>query len=148
MADNPTCPTPCATCPFLRENQGRPHGAGWYTKKNLVRLWNGLRTGKAPGMVCHSTDPDSPNYGGTKDVKPGHKRECIGANTLIQRELTTLAKAPSLAAYRKQYPNGLTRAGAIQWVERIMFGGTFLSGGAAPECGDVNDERIAAPEGK
>ncbi len=80
----------CETCPFLRKNHGRPHPEKWYSVGNLRRLWNGLRTGKAPGMVCHSTDPDSKYYGG-KGAKPGKKQECAGALLLILNDMNAVA---------------------------------------------------------
>lgn len=73
----------CATCPWLTGNHRKKHPAGWYNVGNLRRLWNGLRTGKAPGMICHSSDPNSPEYGGKGDIKPGQEHECAGALTLI-----------------------------------------------------------------
>jgi hypothetical protein len=73
----------CASCPFLIENHGKPHPAKWYSTGNLRRLWNGLRSGRAPGMVCHATDPDSKGYGGTAEIRPGRESQCAGAWLLI-----------------------------------------------------------------
>lgn len=82
----------CATCPWLTVNHGKKHPAAWYkqhdiegwnTKANLRRLWTGLRTGEAPGMVCHSSDSESLSYGGKEGIKPGHKHECTGSLLLM-----------------------------------------------------------------
>lgn len=108
----------CDTCPWVRANQGKRHPAGWYRLSNLRRLWNGLRTGRAPGMICHSTDPENKEYGGCADIKPGHEAECGGAMALIARNLNALnAKQPQPV----QPP--LTRTGIAHWVERYIFGG-------------------------
>lgn len=131
--------TPCKTCPFLIENQDRKHASGWYKKSNLKRLWNGLRRGDAFGMICHSTDPNAIDYGGEKSIAAGHERECVGANTLIQVELNHLAAASSLRDYRHRHPRGLTRSGAIHWVERICFKEGDM------EIGDPSDCRLSPP---
>ncbi len=114
---------PCATCPWLTENHGKRHPAGWYRASNLRRLWNGLRSGRAPGMICHSTDPRNTDYGGSQPVSPGHERECIGATTLIQRELTILEQYKDFRDYRQDRPMGFTRTGLGVWIEKIIFSG-------------------------
>jgi hypothetical protein len=81
----------CESCPFLKRNHRQRHDAGWYTVANLRRLWNGLRTSNAPGMVCHSTDPESKFYGGKGDVKPGKKSECAGVLLLILQNMNAIA---------------------------------------------------------
>lgn len=93
----------------------------WYSKKNLMRLWNGLRRGEA--MVCHATDPQANDYGG-KPAPKGHDRLCVGQLILIHRHLKLLERTASFAAYRNgagKYP--LTKEGLGRWVERILFGG-------------------------
>ena len=91
----------CATCPWRREHHGKPHPAGWYTLANLRRLWNGIRSGAAPGMVCHSTDPASAQYGSTKPVpETATPRECGGALALMYRETKRLGDAASYKEYR------------------------------------------------
>ena len=85
--------SPCAACPWRKSNQGKPHPHGWYTKKNLERLWAGLRSGEAPGMTCHPTDLNN-------EVPEGHRappetveaKECAGALILVIRELKLLEK--------------------------------------------------------
>lgn len=112
----------CETCPWRTANHGKPHPAKWYSVANLKRLWNGLRKGDAPGMVCHSTDPESKEYGGTKDVKPGHKRECAGALILVIEHVNEAQKIP-LAEYRKKHKFPMTRMGFAVWIERYIFNG-------------------------
>jgi hypothetical protein len=115
---------PCASCPWLRANHGKKHGDKWYTTSNLRRLWNGLRTGRAPGMVCHSTDPDSADYGNERPPAPGAKKhECVGATALIQRELDMITPYKDFRVYRREHPDGMTKPGLAHWVNRIVFGG-------------------------
>lgn len=51
----PACALACLACPWRLSNQGRPTPGGWYTRRNLDRLWAGLRRGTR--MSCHPTDP-------------------------------------------------------------------------------------------
>lgn len=84
---------PCKNCPWLTENHGKRHPDGWFSKANRTRLWNGIRSGEAPGMTCHPTDPN--NEVSDKAKEKGYKeapehaetRECAGAVILIQKEL-------------------------------------------------------------
>jgi len=107
----------CASCPWLKQNHGQPHPAGWYKLSNLKRLWNGLRTGKAPGMVCHSTDPESADYGSTKKVPETVKpRECAGAIILCIRQCNEAGK--DIAAYKQRHQYPMNKAGFATWVGR------------------------------
>lgn len=106
----------CETCPFLRQNHRQRHDAGWYTVGNLRRLWNGMRTGKAPGMVCHSTDPESKHYGGKGTITPGKTSECAGALILI------LTNMNAIAAGRPQpHTPGLTKGTVANWAWRHLM---------------------------
>ena len=123
---------PCAQCPWRRENQGKRHPHGFYTKRNLLRLWNGLRTGKKP-QSCHLTDPNHPDHiavGCKPDSKPV---ECIGSVALLARELEHLGTlAPGdviepehvdryLAESKSR--RGLTKAGLMYLlIERNLIG--------------------------
>lgn len=113
----------CATCPWLKENHGKPHPHGWYLRGNLRRLWNGLRTGKAPGMVCHSSDPASSEYGSTKIVHPDtERRDCAGALILIIRHINECEASSDLREYRAKHgKNAVTLAGLRYWVYRHLF---------------------------
>lgn len=118
----------CATCPWRRTNQTAeaiaksPRAEGerwkWYDPRNLRRLWfKGARNGHP--MICHATDPDSSEYGG-KGCKPGHERHCVGMLILVARgfeEVNERARAGSLGRKFGVF----TRAGCVQWVERLMF---------------------------
>lgn len=87
--------TICETCPWLLKNHGRPNPTGgrwsdpsvkvqWYSNANLKRLWNGIRTLKAPGMICHSSDPANGEYGGKGNVRPDlQPQECGGAMLMV-----------------------------------------------------------------
>lgn len=98
--------SPCAACPWLTTNHRRPHPEGYYTDANRRRLWNGLRTGEAPGMTCHPTDPEN------QPVKNDQRtRECAGAAILAQRELRAFEDSEDFAHYRKGRRLAMTREG-------------------------------------
>lgn len=127
MAAGPVSPLPllphmktaCATCPWRKSNFEKPHPHKWYGRKNLLRLWNGLRKGQAPGMSCHSTDSRNEVPEGTKPVPESvEMKECAGALLLVIREIRTLEKQKD---YLKTRKGGLTRKGGIAWVERALF---------------------------
>ncbi len=81
----------CETCPFLIKNHRKKHAAKWYAVGNLRRLWNGIRTGRAPGMICHSSDPDSASYGGSGNIRPGHEADCAGALLLVLANMNAIS---------------------------------------------------------
>lgn len=133
----PFMTSPCAACPWRKSNLEKPHPHKWYSKKNLLRLWNGLRKYDAPGMTCHPTDADNQVPDGTKPVPESvEKKECAGAIILVTRELRLLEKHKDYLKIRK---GGLTRAGGAGWVERIIFGPGL------PNLADEPD--IQLPEG-
>lgn len=112
----------CETCPWLTKNQGRKHKAGWYTKSNLKRLWNGLRSGACPGIVCHSTDADRMDYGADKPVPEGtEKRPCAGALLVVYTHMNQISKL-SPSDYKALHPLPLKRPAIAHWVQRYLFG--------------------------
>lgn len=155
------CGAACATCPFRKENFGKPNPEGydpraserehgddfhdWYSEANLRRLWGGLSRGGA--MLCHSSDPGAPIYGG-KAVAPGGERLCAGALAIVLlhmkrveqlvREADQAQKlagrkrtsAETMRLYRRaagKHP--LTRQGVLLWAQMITIGTTELFGG-------------------
>lgn len=118
----------CESCPWLTKNHGKPHPAGWYKPANLKRLWNDLRTGRAPGMVCHSSDPKSIDYGSTSKVKDTCKpRECAGALLMVAKHLNEVSAASEagdkkLATYKAKHRFPLTRDGIRNWIGEYVFG--------------------------
>lgn len=113
----------CATCPFLACNKDKEHPAGWYKAANITRLWNGLRTAKAPGMVCHSSDPSSADYGSTKTVHPDtDRRPCAGALILLIKHCNEAGGAPTIKEYQARHAHPLTRAGLRYWLSEYIFG--------------------------
>ncbi len=144
----PATPVPdaaaCLACPWRLSNQGKPHPDGWYTKKNLARLWAGLRRGE--DMSCHPSDPNNPISENAQQrgyrPAPDHSkaRECAGSLVLRQREVTLLNRdhEGDTRAYRRARPRGLTRDGIAAVVSRALFGGTPL-GGAPMARPDLND---------
>lgn len=127
-------PRVCDTCPWLKKNHGKRHAAGWYRASNLRRLWNGLRTGNAPGMICHSTDPNNKEYGGDANIVPGHENECGGALMLVIRNVDALNKGET-----PPVQPSFTRSGLAHWIERHLFGG-----GIRVDC-DKAPEEIGVP---
>lgn len=147
----PTAADPCPTCPWRITNQGKRHPDGWYTKANLNRLWAGLRNGY--GMTCHPTDPgnevsERAQAAGYRPAPPGTEPlECRGALILQQREVHLLTHqfAGDQRAYRTARPRGLTRAGVIYMMRRLLFGGVPMVGGAPMARPDLNAAVAHAP---
>ena len=113
---------PCAACPWLTANHRRPHPDGWYSDANRRRLWGGLRTGEAPGMTCHPTDPE--NQPVADHVVT---RECTGAWLLIARETTAFEEAcktaepgKGWAAYREGRKLAMTQEGLVVAVSALL----------------------------
>lgn len=138
----------CQYCPWRIANQGKRHPNGWYTKTNLRRLWAGLRTGEAPGMTCHPTDPNNlvPDSWPVKPKAGVTTVECSGALLLVQRELRLyerlVAKYDRAATkrYRVLHPRGLTTTGAFFWAgARGTFAGTVVGGAPMPVIEDDPD---------
>lgn len=131
-------PQACKDCPWRIENHGRRGKHGFFTAANRKRLWNGLRSGEAPGMTCHGTDTgrDRPDWGETAGAEATH--ECAGAVALVQRELLVFqniadglpdgAKAGrAFTIYRALRPRGMMSGGFAEWISRVAFGGTPLA---------------------
>ena len=112
MKNQPKCLKVCPTCPWIRQNHGKKHPAKWYSLANLKRLWNGVRTGKAPGMVCHSTDPESPEYGGTNpNIKPGAEHECAGLIQIVIKQVDSVNESKTFKEYQAKHKFPFTRTG-------------------------------------
>ena len=148
----------CAHCPWRLSNQGKPHPHSFYSKRNLARLWAGLRSGRAPGMTCHPTDPRMAEFEGYEATADRElMRECAGALTLMWREVMhfqEIAKEAergelmtnALREYRRRFPHGLTRRGLVEVVTRFTFGGTPFAR-ATPGVDNilVNDPEVGYP---
>ena len=149
MIQFPTHPAPkpvdvCATCPFRLANQGKPHPANWYSLKNLRRIWNGIRTGAAPGFTCHASDPESKNYGSTVQVPDTcQPRECGGLLIVVQRHVRDAGESTTLKEYRGHHRYPMTRAGIAHWVNRALFGS--MNGSAPPDVACPNPEKVGLP---
>lgn len=134
--------TPCANCPWRAENQGKRTPWGFYTKRNLRRLWNQIRNGGA-AQSCHPTDPSHPDHIAA-GAKPGSKpQECIGAVILVRKEIELLAGPENridgdrTLLYLKKHRSGLTRNGVLYWViQRISLSNAPMIGG--PPLPDVD----------
>lgn len=156
-SDTATATTPdpaaCRACPWRLSNQGKPHPDGWYTKKNLMRLWAGLRRGER--MSCHPTDPENPvsEQAQARGYRPApdhaDTRECMGSLVLTQREVMLLDREHGADPRRdrRARTRGLTRDGIASLIERVMFGGSVLGGQPMPRP-NLNDPDIGyAPLG-
>lgn len=140
--------TACAACPFRLENHGRRTGDGWYTKANRRRLWSGLRTGDAPGMTCHPTDPANPapkRRPCARAADGADFRECTGWHHVAQVELRLFEQAAEAhpgdfaaawRAYRASSQHPMTRAGLFAYATRTI---PFPAGAGMPEAPDVTE---------
>jgi len=145
-------PRPCSACPWRESNQGTPHPHGWYTQKNLVRLWSKLRRGES--MSCHPTDPRNEVPEGCKPVpEDATTHECTGALILQQREFMNLQDVcralPSdsregIRIYQGLNPKGLTRHGIGTILNRAIFGGALREGVPMSQP-NLNEDGISAP---
>lgn len=129
-------PQPCAECPWRLSNHCRENEHGFYDADNRTRLWTGLRSGEAPGMTCHPTDPDMAEYEGYEATAARTvTHECAGSVVLIQRELLivqNIAQGMGLgdpsadgsrrlsAAYEEFRPQGLTVVALIEFGLRTV----------------------------
>ena len=149
---------PCAQCPWRLSNQEKKHKFGFFTAKNLRRLWKQVRGADPQGCMpqsCHLTDPSHPAHIAV-GAKPGAKaQECPGSVILVLREIGKMADAEGvvrdygLKKYLATRKGGLTKAGIRYWlVNRIGAKGhvVFGGGGPLPEV-DQNDPEIGLPEG-
>lgn len=140
----PSDADPCAPCPWRTANHGKPHPDDWYDRRNLDRLWSGVRTGQP--MSCHPTDPTNPlspqaQAAGYRPPTPGTAvAECRGAQIMVQRELHLLGERyrGDWSAYRRDRPRGVTPAGARTVAQRLLFGGAPLIGGMPMGRPDLN----------
>lgn len=150
------CESACKACPWRVANQGTKHPHGWYTKKNLQRLWAGMRRGEM--MSCHPTDPrvDVPN--GKHAPEDATTRECAGILILLKREMQHFyryvnatglpqdeAIGPAFASYRKERPFGLTRIGLVVMAQRTAWAGVPLVGGKPMPNQELDNAEIGYP---
>ena len=89
--------SPCEQCPWRRDNLGQRHFGGFYTRRNLQRLWNQIRRGGRM-QSCHITDASHPDHvkAGAKEGRPKPAEECYGSLVLVQRELRTIAEGKTM----------------------------------------------------
>lgn len=73
--------------------------------------------------MCHSTDPESVEYGGT-GAKEGHQRICVGGLILVTRCMNVVNERSRRKEKRKPWAGLFTRDGMLYWIEALMFRGT------------------------
>jgi hypothetical protein len=116
---DPPAPDACAACPWRTANHRKPHAEGYYTDANRRRLWSGLRTGEAPGMTCHPTDPANQP---TKESQ--RTRECTGAWVLLLRESKAcediLRAGGTYADYKRGRKLPMTREGLFAMMGAML----------------------------
>ena len=94
--DRPACRYALCSVPLADRQSPEAAPRGVQLRCNRRRLWSGLRTGDAPGMTCHPTDPEN------QPVKEAVRtRECTGAWLLLLREMAALEASAGLADYRR-----------------------------------------------
>lgn len=117
----------CPQCPWRVSNHGKRSPGGFYTKKNLRRLWGQIRRGER-AQSCHLTDPSHPDHVAAGAPENAQVRECPGSIALVARELKKLENAADWPTYKRENPRGLTLEGAFWWANRVMFQGSGASG--------------------
>ena len=125
----------CPNCPWLKANHGRRSPGGFYTKRNLRRLWNEVRSGK--GMQsCHMTDPVHPDHVAAGTPLTAQPHECPGSVALAVRELLKLKAVrdrveseQAVEVYLRENPGGLKRQGIFFWLmQRVSLVGVPVIG--------------------
>lgn len=151
-------PVACAECPWRLSNQGTPHPHGFYAAANLRRLWNGLRTGEAPGMTCHRMT----EWPGYEDTEGRDAHECRGSLILLVREVmrfqaitiaveaethagVKLPRGEGLRRYRAAAPRGLTRGALAEIVWRFVVGGSPLARAIQCDSRQLDDPDVGYP---
>lgn len=141
----PAMRQPCAHCPWRIALQGTPNPHGFYSKRNLARLWAGLRRGER--MTCHPTDHNMNEFEHAPRVKDtAVTHECAGSLILTQREFMKAsavlqAEGGTVREYRRRWPRGLTKDGLGVILNRAVFGGTMV-GGKAMTKPNLNDPEV------
>ncbi len=149
---------PCEHCPWKTCNPGKRTPWGFYTKRNLTRLWNQIRkaSGREVGQSCHPTDPKHEDHIAAGAKEGSVPQECAGSIILVFREINKLGNSAAgdvigkehLAAYAANEKKfGLTKRGILHWViGRWQLGGTpFGSGPKLPDV-DIDDPTVSKPE--
>lgn len=141
----------CSQCPWRLKNQGKRHFAGFYTKKNLTRLWGLIRRGGAP-QSCHMTDPSHADHLKAGCKEGAQTRECPGSVLLVLREVSRMADDKqtvtdaTIRRYEVGRKKGLTKSGMHYWlISRIQLGGVPVFGGPAMPQVEEDDE-IGLPD--
>lgn len=108
MGDAPENGNVCPQCPWRLANQGKRHPHGFYTKRNLQRLWNQLRGGGRP-QGCHPTDPSHPDHVASGTPKNAKAQECAGSVIVLWRELDKAVQLgpPESRARNELHPDGM-----------------------------------------
>ena len=144
--------TPCTQCPWRLSNQGKKSKWGFYTKKNILRLWNEIRGGGGI-QSCHMTDPCHEDHLAAGCKAGAKTRECAGSVIVILRELDLLKRpdrqpiepedADRYLATRKK---GFTKMGLLYYlISRMSMGGVPFLGGPKLPSVNVDDEEIGLP---
>lgn len=148
----PPLKKPCEQCPWRLSNQGKRHFGSFYSKKNLIRLWNQVRNGQGV-QSCHLTDPSHPDHIAAGAKENAEPRECPGSVILVMREIHQMKDAEGVVsndgvlAYLKRRKKGITKMGVVGWiVSRIQHGGVPFIGGPKMIEVDVTDEDIGLPD--
>ena len=142
---------PCPQCPWRTSNHGKRTPGGFYTKRNLTRLWGGCRRGASHS--CHLTDPSHPDHIAAGAPERATAKECPGIVILMLRELRAMSDGDnnitpeSVSEYDRWRRKGMTREGQIYWlVNRYMHGGVPLIGGRKLPVVNVEDPEVDLPE--
>lgn len=127
------CDKPCATCPWLKEQQtpeaieASPidgSGRHWFEVDNLKYHWKDVANGSI--LPCHATDSRAPLYGG-KACKVEQGRTCVGLSILIAREIRLfMERGTDFKRYKAVRGIRMTLQGLAMWASRFVYAGSVL----------------------
>jgi hypothetical protein len=121
----PTRPTACGECPYLKINRGREHDKGTFDDVVFTKTWRGM-THDGMYLGCHKFDADAYPFdevdaadGYVKPVNVGTRIECAGAAALIRNEFEKMPMYPNHAAYIEDNPTGLQKSALEVYIARM-----------------------------
>ena len=120
------------------KDQPSPVGQDWYSEKNLLRLWQGIREGEV--LLCHPSDPYADDYDMPVRNKDANKaRACTGMLHIIFNHVKEFEHlllnvhnedlAAAMKAYRDNHRHPMTERGILNWALMVNMGNThFIKG--------------------
>ena len=139
MADLKLCPG----CPWRKSNHGKRSKHGFYTRRNLRRLWGEIRGGGGL-QTCHLTDPTHPDHVDSGTPVDATPHECAGSVALAVREIEKFERimrdGGTFMDYVRSGYAGMTREGLLYFAM-----GRFVNAGIRRHLGAEGDPMDEAP---